>query len=41
MAESGFFEDPVRGREAGEHHLELNRRLEALYAGWERLSGWN
>ncbi len=39
MGQAGFFDDPERGRVAGERHAELNQQLEKLYADWEELSG--
>ena len=39
MGQAGFFDDPERGRVAGERHAELNERLEKCYAEWEELSG--
>ncbi|NVN90173.1 MAG: ABC-F family ATP-binding cassette domain-containing protein [Desulfuromonadales bacterium] len=39
MAQPGFFDDPERGKEAGERHAALNEQLEQLYAEWEGLSG--
>lgn len=38
MGKEGFFDDPERGREAGEKHAEMNKRLEDLYCEWEKLS---
>ena len=39
MESEGFFNDPERGREAGERHAGMNLRLEDLYREWENLSG--
>jgi ATP-binding cassette subfamily F protein 3 len=39
MAQAGFFDDPARGKEAGERHAALNEQLEQLYGEWEDLSG--
>jgi ATP-binding cassette, subfamily F, member 3 len=39
MAQDGFFDDPERGKEAGERHVALNEELEQLYREWEELSG--
>jgi ATP-binding cassette, subfamily F, member 3 len=38
MGQEGFFDDPERGRVAGERHAELNQCLEKLYGDWEELS---
>jgi ATP-binding cassette, subfamily F, member 3 len=39
MAGPGFFDDPERGKEAGDRHAALNGELEQLYQAWEELSG--
>jgi ATP-binding cassette subfamily F protein 3 len=39
MAAPGFFDDPDRGKEAGDRHALLNGELEQLYLAWEELSG--
>jgi ATP-binding cassette, subfamily F, member 3 len=39
MAQTGFFDDPERGKEAGERHAALNEQLEQYYREWEELSG--
>jgi len=39
MAQAGFFDDPARGKDAGERHAALNEELEQLYGEWEDLSG--
>jgi len=39
MGQAGFFDDPERGRVAGERHAELNECLEKLYEQWELFSG--
>jgi hypothetical protein len=39
MAQPGFFDDPERGKLAGERHVGLNQRLEELYGEWSGLSG--
>jgi len=38
MGQAGFFDDPERGRVAGERHAELNDTLGKLYGQWEELS---
>lgn len=38
MGKEGFFDDPERGRKAGERHAELNLRLEDLYRDWQNMS---
>ena len=38
MGRAGFFDDPERGREAGERHTSLNLRLEELYGQWSELA---
>jgi ATP-binding cassette, subfamily F, member 3 len=38
MNAPGFFDDPERGLQGGEHHAGLNARLEKLYGEWEELS---
>jgi ATP-binding cassette subfamily F protein 3 len=38
MGQPGFFDDPERGKAAGERHAALNVRLEELYGEWEGLS---
>ena len=39
MAQDGFFDDPERGKEAGERHAALNDQLDLMYGEWEELSG--
>jgi len=39
MARPGYFDDPERGKAAGERHADLNRRLEELFGEWSDLSG--
>jgi ATP-binding cassette subfamily F protein 3 len=38
MNTPGFFDDPERGFQGGEHHATLNGRLAELYGEWEELS---
>ena len=38
MAQPGFFDDPKRGKTAGDLHAGLNQRLEELYGEWSGLS---